>query len=837
MAVALLMVRRVSRAGVTVRRPGGLPAELDSFIGRNRELAELRRLIRDTRVLTLCGPGGVGKTRLALQVVALVAPWFGDSVRFVELGDLRLAELVPSRVAAALGVAEEPGRPLTQTLAAALERRKLVVVLDNCEHLTAACAALCTDLLACSSGLHVVATSREPLGIAAETVWQVRPLVVAPAGAANADSLGCEAVRLFAERAAARLDGFTVDHRNAAAVAGVCRALDGVPLAIELAAALVRTLPPEQISERLTSRLMLLTRGYRNATPRHRTLRAAIAWSHDLLSADEQVLFRRLSVFAGWSPDMPELVCSAEGVSADLVAGLLISLAGKSLVMTEPNEPGEPRYRMLETIREFAAEQLTQAGEASLVQARFADYTLRVAEQNLAIGMARIPAPWSARVDVFRRYDADADNVRQVLEWCRAGGDPQSGLRICVAVSPCWIARGALGEGTRWLGAFLSLDQQGVAPRIRGAALVAQAQLTLPADPAGAERMAREGLELCQDADGFWAATALNLLAQAALHTAQPGQAAALASQALSAAEAAGDDWNRGYALGTQAAIAARRGALAQARRLGEASVNVMDGIDHQWGVARGLLGLGDLARFQGDLDGARACYQRALPILRDIGASPEIARGLVGLGRVSTGQGAVLQARRYLTDSIRLSHETGSRIGVARCLEAFAALAFREDRPELAVELAAAAAAMREASGLHAAARSQVCGTAATRIGASAAGQLWASGLALSAEDAIALAIGQSAAGAASAVLSADGPPGILTPRERQVAALIASGRTNKAIATQLIISPATAACHVTRILDKLGFTTRTQIAVWAAQISWSAPGQEVADVSSVVI
>jgi predicted ATPase/DNA-binding CsgD family transcriptional regulator len=810
----------LAEGGVAVTRPGGLPAELDSFIGRNRELAELGKLIRGTRALTLCGPGGVGKTRLALRVLALVAPWFANGVRFVELGDLHLAELVPSRVAAALGVAEEPGRPLTQTLAAALGGRKLVVVLDNCEHLTAACAALCTDLLACSPGLRVLATSREPLGIAAETVWQVRPLAIAPAGAADADALGCEAVRLFAERAAARLDGFTVNQGNAAAVARLCRALDGVPLAIELAAALVRMLRPEQISERLTGRLELLTHGYRNAPPRHRTLRAAIGWSYDLLAADEQVLLRRLSVFAGWSPDMAEQVCSGEGAAADQVPRLLSALAGKSLVMTE-DERGAPRYRMLESIREFAAEQLTQAGEASLVQARLADYTLRVAEQNLAIGMARIPAPWSARVDVFRRYDTDADNVRQVLDWCRAGGDLQTGLRICAAVSPCWIARGALAEGTRWLDALLSQDQRGIAPRVRGAALVAQAQLTMPADPAGAERKARQGLELCQDTDGFWAAAALNLLAQAALHTASPDKAAALASEALSAAEGAGDDWNRGYALGTQAAIAARRGALAQARCLGEASVNVMDGIDHQWGVARGMLGLGDLARCRGDLDGASACYQRALPILRDIGASPEIARALAGLGRVCTGQGAVLKARRYLTDSIRLSHETGSRIAVARCLEAFGALAFREDRPELAVQLAAAAAAAREASGVRAAARSQVYLTTATRIGMTAAGQLWTKGLAISTEEAIALAVGTSTGGTASAVLPADDPPGILTPRERQVAALISSGHNNKAIATELIISPATAACHVTRILAKLGFTSRTQVAVWAAQIT----------------
>jgi predicted ATPase/DNA-binding NarL/FixJ family response regulator len=776
-------------AGASAGVPGGLPAEVDSFIGRTSEVAELGKLIRGTRVLTLCGPGGVGKTRLALRVLTQAEPWFADGVRFVELGDLSLAELVPSRVAAALGVAEEPGRLLRETMAAALGRCKLVVALDNCEHLTAACAALCAELLACSPGLRVVATSREPLRIAAETVWQVRPLTVAPAGAADAEALGCEAVRLFAERAATRLNGFTASHGNVAAVAALCRALDGIPLAIELAAALVRALPPEQISERLTGRLELLTRGYRNAPPRHRTLRAAIEWSHDLLSADERVLLRRLSVFAGWSPDMARLVCSGEGLAEDRVPGLLSSLASKSLAMEEQNGQCEPRYRMLESIREFAAERLNQAGEGSLVRAGLAEYTLRVAEQNLAVGMARIPAPWSARVEVFRRYDADADNVRHVLDWCRTGGDPETGLRICAAVSPCWIARGALAEGTRWLDAFLSLDQRAIAPRVRGAALVAQAQLTLPADPAAAEQEARQGLELCRETDAFWAASALNLLAQAALHAARPGEAAALVSEALAAAEGAGDDWNRGYALGTLAAIAGRRGDPAEAQRVGEASVHVMDGIDHQWGVARGLLGLGDLARCRGDLDGASSSYQQALPVLRDIGASPEIARALAGLGRVFTGQGAVRQARRYLSESIRLSHETGSRIAVARCLEAFADLAVRQDQAERASQLV------------------------------SAASQLRTTGLAISMEEAITLAIGTSTGGTAPAVLPDDALASTLTPRERQVAVLIASGYTNKAIASQLIISPATATCHVARILAKLGFASRTQVAVWAAQ------------------
>src|SRR5262252_6457019 len=474
--------------------------EPNSFVGRERELGELRQFARSIRAVTLCGSGGIGKTRLALRVLAGLTGEFPDGVWFIELGDLGRPELVVPRVASVIGVEEEPGRPLLDTLADALRPRRLLLALDNCEHLIDVCARVGQRLLSSSPGLRLVATSREPLHVAAETVWQVPPLSVAPDGAAADPEEACryEAVRLFADRAAASLPGFAVGRANAVAVAALCRALDGVPLAIELAAARVRTLSVEQIAARLADRFRLLTSGHRTAPARHRTLRAAMDWSYELLTASEQVLLRRLSVFVGWSLEMAEQVCSDDAIPASDVLDLLASLVDKSLVVLEPEVLGQARYRLLDTIRRYVAKRLADAGESVAFQRRLRAYIVAVAEHNLAIGMAQVPAPWSARVDVFRRYDVDGGNVLQVLSQCRVDGDVDRGLRICTAVRPCWVVRGTFAEGGEWLDSFLAIDAPGISPAVRGAALVGRAQLALPSAPAMAESWAEAGLELCR---------------------------------------------------------------------------------------------------------------------------------------------------------------------------------------------------------------------------------------------------------------------------------------------------------------------------------------------------
>ena len=408
----------MTMALATIRH--NLPAEQNRFIGRERDIGELRGFLDATRAVTLCGAGGIGKTRLALHVVAMLADAFPGGAWLVELGDVRQPDLVVPRVAATLGVPEEPGRPLVETLVEALRPRQLLLVLDNCEHLVDACAHLCKRLLDDVPGLRVMATSREPLRVPAETVWRVQPLSVPPrqtADGAPEGLRGYEAISLFVERAAASRPGFALTPQNAGIVADLSRALDGVPLAIELAAARVRALSVEQISELLTDRFRLLAVGERTAPERQRTLRATIDWSHTLLTAKEQVLLRRLSVFAGWSLDMAEQVCGDDDLTLGEILDLLTALVDKSLVVVEGELLGQTRYRLLDSIREYAAERLAAAGEIERVQRSLCDYFRRYLDHAVAIGMGEIAAPWSA-------------TVRRVPPLRRRPGQPAAGAVI-----------------------------------------------------------------------------------------------------------------------------------------------------------------------------------------------------------------------------------------------------------------------------------------------------------------------------------------------------------------------------------------------------------------------
>ena len=774
-----------------------------------------------TRMVTLAGPGGIGKTRLALRALAVTADDQADGARYVELAEVTSPDLVVSRVASVVGVAEENGRPLLETLADALRQRAMVLALDNCEHLLEACARLCQRLLAAAPDLRVLATSREPLRVAGEAVWPVPPLAVA-----SADGTVSEAVRLFADRAAATAPGFALTPANAGEVAAICRELDGIPLAIELAAARVRALSVEQIRMRVADRFGLLTMGDRAAPARQQTLRAAIDWSYDLLTEREQAVLRRLSVFASWSHEMAEQVCTDDLVPPAAMLDTMAALVDKSLIVREAEALGQARFRMLDTIREYAAEKLDGAGEATRTQHRLRDHVLAVAERNFAIGMALVPAPWQDRVDVFRRYDVDARNVWLVLGECLAEGDVESGLRICTAIRPCMLVRGEFALGCEWLDAFLARPEAASAdPRIRGQALIGRAQLSLSNDPAAAEPPARAGLELCRAAgDQFWTAAGLNLLSEIAVHTGRPDEAEALSREATALAESCGDGWNKGWALGIRSAIAAVRGNMRDATALAGSAVEAMRAIDHWWGVAHAQLGIGDLARMRGDLDVAQRRYADALRYLREIDARPEIARCLSGLGRIALDLGDTAAAREHLAESLQLCRDIGTHIGMARGLESCAALAAREDDPERAVMLAAASAGLRATSGLPPVpgARMDKYLTAARHLDAGTRALLWSRGLALPTAAAIELAIGRPArtpvppGPAAGPPPPTTAPPGALTVRELEIAELVASGARNKDIAQELIISPATVARHIANIMRKLGFQSRAQIAAW---------------------
>jgi predicted ATPase len=735
--------------------PGELPArqasrdeqaswERSVFAGWEREISDLRRLAPGGRVLTLCGAGGTGKTRLLQALMSAAAGEYPDGTFLARLGDLRQPDHLADLVAAVLGVSQEPRVPITDTLAEALRGRRLLLALDGCEHLAGACATLCQRLLATAPGLLVVAASRVPLGVAAETVWPVPPLTRPEPGEADpARAAGSAAVRLFTSRAA----GLVLNDGNCAAVTAICRAAGGLPLAIELAAARARELDAGPLAASLAEWLARPGGDDGRATPAaDPVIHAVIDWSHGRLPGAGQVLLRRLSVFAGWSLEQAERVCADGGLPAAEIGPVLAGLAELALVERRPGRPGQDRYRMPGAVRDYAAARLAEAGERPALRRRLRDYAAQRADYVLSLGTVRVPASWPVVAEVFRDYDDDAGNIRGVLAWCLEQGDAETGLRICAAVRMCWLARGALGEGARWLDAFLGPGQPAVPAAVRGRALIARAQLSLVlGETEHAESLAAAGLELCRAAgDPHHTSTALDLMARAALDTGRIGEALRLAEEAIDRTSESGDWWNRGFALGSGATALAGLGRLTEAREWAEAGLALMLEIDHQWGAAMFRIGLGDVARTTGDLDAAHGYYLSALPFVCENTPAPQAARCLARLGATAVRQGNLGQAREYLAGALRVSLAAGSRAGIARGLLAFASLAVRERRPGQAVVLAAAATALREAALLPPPppARIKRYLDAAADLGEPETARLWASGLKLSGRAAAALAL-----------------------------------------------------------------------------------------------
>jgi predicted ATPase/DNA-binding CsgD family transcriptional regulator len=850
---------------------GNLPAEPNSFIGRERDLAELARLLDDVRALTLCGPGGIGKTRLALRIAGELAAGFPDGAWLIELADTTDPALLVPRIAAALGIREELDRLLADTLADALRQRRALAILDTCEHLVEACAALVVQLLAVCPDLRIIVTSREPLRIRGETVWRVPPLELPgiPGGGVDLAELPVhEAMRLFADRAAAARPGFGLSEDNARAVVQICRALDGMPLAIELAAARVRALSVEQIATRLDNRFALLASGERTAPLRQQTLRAAVDWSHDLLTDAEQALLRRLSVFYGWNLEMAEQVCADSMIPADQVLDLLAALIDKSLVTLDGEHGGVTRYRLLDTIREYAADRLAASGEAPLLRRRHRDQMLQLVESVAAVAFIRGDPPWPERVRLYNGVVAERANFRAALACCLERGEAAEGLRMCCDLRALWVAYGDVSEGVGWFDRMLSLDAE-VPADLRARALMLRAELAFEQqDYAAAGKCARAGVDLSRTAGDGGAAGGLRVLALVALRSGLPAEALDSAEAAIAAACAAGDDWEHGLALAVKAAILARLGDAAQAQAEYEVALDVLRE-NNGWGVAQTLYGMGSLARARGDCEAALRHFGHALTRYSAIDARPEIARCLAGIGWVALSQGDLALARSSLVRCLQLGLATGQRLTIARGLEAFAMLAAAQGDVVRSAKIEGAAVALREAAGEVASPGAegrleQLLGAARARLGTTVASGLLAEGRAMSAYAAARFAIsepdgdvrpgGDPAPGHAAGVNPGGGgetvngsaargaggaregsaqgggspAPGrtesglaglpVLTGREREIATLVARGLSNRDIAGELTISPATVARHVANIFAKLGFTSRAQIAAWAA-------------------
>jgi non-specific serine/threonine protein kinase len=785
-------------AGGPARPPHNLPPSLTSFVGRAREVRALRTLLRrdGVRLVTLTGSGGSGKTRLALRVAADLLPAFPDGASFVALAAVADPELILPATAQALGVREAPGRPARERVLEVLRGRQALLLLDNFEHLLAGAPAV-ADLLAACPGLTVLVTSRAALRLSGEREFPVPPLALPdPRRPPTAAALArCGATRLFVERARAVRPGFRVTAADAVAVAAICARLDGLPLALELAAARVKLLPPRALLGRLEAgpagaALRLLAGGVRDAPARQQTLRATLTWSHDLLTPDERRLFRRLAVFAGgFSLAAAEAVGAGEDAGAaaaeparDVLAGLA-ALADQSLLRQEEPPDGEPRFGLLETVREFALEQLEASGEAAAVRRQHAVYYLGLAEAAAGGLVGAQHAGW------LERLERDHDNVRAALAWCSATPDPtERGLRLAAALAQFWYERGYLSEGRRWLGTLLAGPGPAGPTPARAAALYGAGLLAIGQDDPDA------GWALHEECLAVWralgdrsgVARALGRLGAIARERGEHATARALTEESLAHQRALGDRHGAAWALLELGNAARARGDLAAAREhLGECAA-LWHAVGDPDGIARSATALGHVARDRGDLAGARRRYAEALDRWRALGHKAGSAAALSNLGLVAREQGDLVAARGFLEacralrrelaapaelayaghDLASIAERQGDRAraaalyreslqqfgglhdarGVALCLGSLASLAGADRRWERAARLLGASEQLLGAGGavlppLHRAAHERTGATVRGRLGEAAA-VARAAGRAMSFEQAVAYAL-----------------------------------------------------------------------------------------------
>ncbi|MFB4277166.1 MULTISPECIES: ATP-binding protein [unclassified Nonomuraea] len=770
-----------------------LPAEPNTFVGRESDVDELVHLMRVSRAVTLCGAGGIGKTRLALRLTARIASSHPGGACLIELADLEKGAL-RGHVAAALGIAGD--------LAETIGDRRVLLLLDNCEPVIGECAELCRDLLSACPGVTVLATSREPLRVPGETVWRVPPLSVS-----GPES---EAVRLFVARATAARPAFELTEETRPLVVELCQALDGLPLAIELAAAMVRVLSVGQLVERLDDRFRLLAGGARTAPARHRTLRATVDWSYRLLSPQERLLLRRTAAFrSSWTLDLAEWVCSGPGLAEEEVLPRLCDLVDKSLVALDGEVAGQARYRLLETVREYALEQLVESGEEAELRRRHLTALARLSgrvREALAPG-AR--TSWPVVERYINLFDGLKAEVSSACDWSIAIGMPEAALGLLTDLRFLLIGSGRKLDMAERLDRLLALDAPQVPQALRGQATILRGELALAAgDVEPALRHARAGLDLCAAAkDVYGEAVGTIVLAQLT------GEQEAL-NRALETARRSGDLILESLAHGTRARFGLDQGRLHEAQRGFQEVLSISEELDNHYGQTFGHIGLAQVARRTGDPAAARRHYESGLRLLRHVDARQHIVSCLAGLGRVALDQGDLVEARARLTEALVLSRDAGLRAGIARRLSTWAGLVTAEGDHRRAVLLAAASVAL---GGRQPDARTEdVLRPARESLGEAVVGVLWAEGTNLTADQAVACALDGALPAPPAVPVVPVNQDSRLTAREREIAELVARGLSNRAIADELVISPATVARHVANILAKLGFSTRTQIAAW---------------------
>jgi len=652
-------VVRVDDRWLPVRQvPNNLPQPLSSFIGRLKEIDELRQLLGETRLLTLTGSGGCGKTRLALQVARDGTPAFPDGVWLVELAALSDPLLVPQTLAKTLGLQAEPGTSLTQTVVAHLGAKHTLLVLDNAEHLLAACAELANAVLQRCPHVTLVVTSREGLAVAGELTYRVPSLSLPdPRRDATPEGLApYEAVRLFVERARLHSPQFALTRRNAPAVALVCHRLDGIPLAIELAAARLRSLAVDELNARLDQRFRILTGGSRTALPRQQTLRALIDWSHDLLSSTEQALLRRLSVFAGgWTLAAAEQVCAGDGVTGDAVLDLLTALADKSLALAEARD-GAVRYRLLETVRQYARDRLLEQGEGQAWR-----------DRHLAVfaALAKEAAPHLRGADQqlwMDRLEIEHDNLRAALTWsCADGGDVGAGMGMADALFSFWYVRGYLAEAYAWYTGLLAVEAE-VPPALRTEMLSGAGVMAWQKGDYAASRSYNESaLEIRRTlGDRLNIATALMNLGLVDFDQGDYEAARRRFEEGLAIRRELGSPKSVAAALHNLAAVAEVVGDHDRAWQLFEETMQIYRRVGDPWGMAISTSNLAAVAAHRADHRAAHALDVESLSIRRQLGDRPGIAESLEGLARDLCALGSPAGAARAWGAAERLREEIG---------------------------------------------------------------------------------------------------------------------------------------------------------------------------------
>jgi predicted ATPase/DNA-binding CsgD family transcriptional regulator len=803
-------------------RQAHLPTPLTTFVGREAEIARSKHLLERGRMLTLVGSGGIGKTRLAVHLATELVDNYPHGVWLAHLAPVAEPALVPWAVAATIGVSEQPGRPISVSLAEYLEDLDALLVLDNCEHLVSACAELSGELLRACPSLHILATSRHSLGVEGESIFSVPPLSLPdPAAGVGTHSLDqFEAIRLFVDRTTSVAPEVRLSKQDLTTVAEICRRLDGVPLAIELAATRLRLLGMDELAARLDNRFELLVGGSRTAPGRHQTLRATLDWSYQLLSDAERVLLRRLAVFrGGWTLRAAEDVASGDGIETGQVIGLLGQLLDKSLVVTDNLTPQRVRFRFLETIRQYAWERLVDSGEVVQIRQRHVMWCVELARDVQPPGMHH---PWHAHDSL-----QEQENLRAGMLWAVQMGDAEAGLRVAVVLAHLWYMQGHYSEGRARLAELLALPSATISPEVRASALTWAGFLGYcQGDLHTAQNELETSLAMWRVlGNDERTAVCLHQLGNVVRFRGDLEAARSFLEQASEINQRLGHVMRAAMSLALVAQVLFEEGDFARAEVLNSQSFSSLQAAGSGWGTVLTLCMQGRLAGVRGDRTTARERLEEGVDLSRQLGVNRGIVWSLYFLAQHDLAQGSAQRARQEFGESLRLAHLSGDLMATAQCVEGVAG-ALASTQPGRSMRLAGGATALRESMGSVSFPSDQQrlrrwVDVAERRLGPAVAAAALAEGRAMPRNRLVAYALTAdepSTPGRGEPTLSSNSFAG-LTRRELEVLRLVALAQSNREIATGLVLSEKTVERHLSHIFEKLRVSSRTAAARMAVE------------------